>query len=167
MGPDTMSQDTAAANGSLASRHLYTARIDLDPLMVGPTPEGTRAIFRITGGTIEGPRLRGRFLANGADWARIRADGSVALDVRSCVETDDGAVIYITYGGRLVIPPAIMPAVLDLAAPSRPAAETYYFRILPLFEAADERYAWLNGICAVGAGEVVTGGVMYRVFAID
>lgn len=152
----------------LRGTFLYDAHVDLGaPIMVGPTPEGVRAIFPVTGGRLEGPRLKGRFLPHGGDWARIRGDGSIVLDVRALVETDDGALIHLTYGGRLVIPAEIQAQVLDLTNPAPPAGDRYYFRTLPLFETASPQHAWLNGICAVGIGRVVTGGVAYRVFAID
>ena len=153
---------------TLRSSLLYEARATLAaPLAVGPTPEGTRAIFDVTGGSFKGPRLRGRFRASGADWARIRPDGSVAIDVRACLETDNGALIYVAYQGRLVIPPPLLEAVLDIDAAERPDASHYYFRVAPLFETAAPQYAWLNGILAVGVGQLVTGGVAYRVYEIE
>lgn len=153
---------------SLASTVLFDARIMLaDPLIVGAAPEGYRAIYAVTSGTFEGPRLRGRYLPGGGEWARIRPDGSLAVDVRCCLETDDGAIIYVTYFGRLVVPEALRAQVLDMTAPSRPDPSSYYFRVAPLFETASETYAWLNHIQAIGVGEVITGGVAYRVYAID
>ena len=137
------------------------------PLAVGATPEGTRAIFDVTGGTFEGPRLRGRVLPSGADWGRFRPDGSFAVDVRVVLETDDDALIYVAYRGRIVVPVALQPAVFDTAAADRPGPGHYYFRVAPLFETAAPRYAWLNGIVAVGVGEIVTGGVSYRVHEIQ
>lgn len=154
---------------TLSGTHLYEAHFDLAaPIGVGATPEGFRAIYPVTGGTFKGERLSGRFLpTTGADWARIRPDGSVAVDVRVCAETDDGALIYITYQGRIVIPPEIQAQVLDLDAEQRPDPSQYYFRVTPLFETASEKYAWLNHVCAVGIGRVVQGGVEYSVYAID
>lgn len=136
------------------------------PHAVGATPEGTRMVFDVTGGTFEGPRLRGRVLPSGADWGRFRPDGSFAVDVRIVLETDDNALIYVTYQGRIVVPLALQPAVFDTAAADRPGPELYYFRVAPLFETAAPRYAWLNGIVAVGAGAIVTGGVSYSVHEI-
>ncbi len=155
-------------SATLQSTLLYEARAELDPaVVVGPTPEGTRAIFPVRGGRFTGPRMAGRFLASGADWGRFRPDGSLALDVRACLETDDGALIYVTYPGRIVVPANLQAAVFDFGATDRPAPDRYYFRVQPLFETAAPAYAWLNGICAVGVGQVVTGGVAYRVYAID
>jgi hypothetical protein len=154
---------------SISGTLLYEVHFELaPPVGVGPTPEGFRAIYAVTGGTLKGERINGKVLpAGGADWARIRPDGSIAIDVRCCAETDDGALIYITYYGRLNIPPEKQAAVLDMTASTRPDPSEYYFRIAPLFETASEKYAWLNGILAVGIGRVVQGGVVYSVYAVD
>jgi hypothetical protein len=84
---------------------LYDTEFDLEPaLEVGPTPTGGRRIVYITGGMFSGPRLKGRVLPGGGDWLVIRSDGSAILDVRACLETNDGAMIYTYYCGRLVVP---------------------------------------------------------------
>ncbi len=151
----------------LASTFLYATRIDLaPPLAFGATPEGTRIIFEVTGGSFEGPRLRGSLRPGGGDWGRFRPDGSFALDVRATFETDDGALIYVTYHGRIVAAPELQAAVFDMTASERPAPDRYYFRVAPYFETAAPAYAWLNGIVAVGVGEIVQGGVAYRVHQI-
>lgn len=152
----------------LRSSFLFSARIGLSPpAAIGASPEGFRAIYDVTGGSFEGPKMRGRYLASGADWARIRGDGSLAIDVRCTLETDDGALIYASYLGRLVVPAELQDAVFNLDADERPDPSTYYFRVAPLFETSAPHYAWLNGIQAVGVGETVKGGVAYRVYAID
>ena len=48
-----------------------------------------------------GERLNGTGKGNAAaDWMRTGEVGIASLDVRVVVETDDGALIYITYEGR-------------------------------------------------------------------
>jgi hypothetical protein len=107
------------------------------PIIVGVTPTSTRVIGEITALTIEGERLRATMKgAAGADWLTMAPDNSVGRpDVRYAVETDDGAVIYVHYGG-----------ILDMAAFPPVAIVT------PLFDTGDERYAWLTRIQAVGKG---------------
>ena len=46
-----------------------------------------------------------------------------------------------------------------------PSSE-YYIRIAPVFETADPRYAWLNGLLAVGCGHRTTTGIRHSIFAI-
>jgi hypothetical protein len=152
---------------ALSYKLLYEADIELaSPIDIGAGPEGHRLVFHVTGGTLSGPRLQGRFLPSGGDWARVRADGSVALDVRAVVETDDGARIYLTYGGRILAAPELLGGLMDLANLKLPDPSTYYFRILPLFETGSPDYAWLNQVCAVGVGRITNRGVAYRVFEI-
>ena len=153
----------------LHSEFLFQMRIKLAPPMdVGPSPEGHRIIFMGQSGTVEGPRIKGEVLPmSGGDWARIRADGSGTLDVRLSLKTDDGALIYMTYFGRMIPLDGDMEYALDFAKPDDPqGAERYYFRTNPLFETGDERYAWLNHVVAIGKGRTGDGGVIYDVFAV-
>ena len=101
---------------------------------LGSTPHGTLSIFPVIGGSFEGERLRGKVLAGGGDWVTARADGTFELDLRATLETDDGALIHLTFTG-----------VRDDA--------NHYFRTLPRFETAAPKYAFLNRLLAVGIGE--------------
>ena len=154
----------------LQSEFLFKIHAKLDlPIDVGATPEGHRLIVIVTGGEFEGPKLKGTVLSSsGADWARVRPDGSFALDVRITLKTDDGAYIYMTYGGRLLASsPEGLAKALDFSKPDDPrTGEEVYFRTNPLFETGSEKYAWLNNVVAIGKGHTGGGGVTYSVFAI-
>ncbi|MFE9381716.1 DUF3237 domain-containing protein [Streptomyces sp. NPDC007025] len=102
------------------------------------------------------PRRRG-------DRALFGPDGTMTLDVRPALRTDDGALLHMSYGGRLVTPPAVRDALGDPAARHRVDPAGHYFRTNPLFETGAERYAWLNGTVGIGSGRFVEGGVAYRV----
>ena len=52
-------------------------------------------------------------------------------------------------------------ALADQAAQCR-----LQLRTAPLFEAGDERYAWLNTVQAVGIGTSKSGSVSYQVYAL-
>src|SRR3546814_11640452 len=69
------------------------------PPEVIPVPHGIRVNFYITGGTLDGPRLKGKLRPVGADFFTLRHDGVGELDVRTTIETDDGALIYTHYVG--------------------------------------------------------------------
>lgn len=140
------------------------------PLAVGPSPWRNRRVSDIAGGTFRGPRLGGVVRPSGADWSEggRAADGGIAtaIDVRSLWQTDDGALIYVTYAGRLVVPAEVVPAFRE---PDRVAALSdgdYYFRICPMFETAAEPYLWLNEIVAVGVGRRTAEGVVYRLYQV-
>jgi hypothetical protein len=112
---------------------------------VGAGPHGARLTFPIKGGTFEGDRLRGKVLAGGSDWTVERSDGVVELDLRITLETDDGALIHMTFEG-----------IKDDASPVGP-----YFRTLPRFETAQPKYAFLNRLLAVGTGEISVNGPVH------
>jgi hypothetical protein len=113
-------------------------------------PSGTRLIAGLSGGRFEGPRLQARVVpVPGGDWATRRPDGSVRVDVRLLLETDDGAHILMTYVGV---------GVSDGGSLS--------IRTAPLFETGDERYAWLNRVQAVGYGDTTDDGVIYELYAL-
>lgn len=145
--------------------HLYDMHADLEaPQVVGATPLGMRQIFVVKGGTVEGPRVKGKILPGGGDWALIRTDGAVQLDVRGTVQTDDGALIYATYSGLIVADPAVFGRLFQ--GEDVPLSE-YYFYTNPMFQTGAPQYAWLNQMIAIGRGKVVPGGVEYRVWAVS
>jgi len=80
--------------------HLFSYVVSVEkPQMIGPLPEGIRAIFYVTKGEITGPKLRGRILPGGGDWFTVRTDGVGIVDGRVTYESDDGALIYVAYNG--------------------------------------------------------------------
>jgi hypothetical protein len=130
----------------MRTRPLMTLRLSTAPTQnVGAGPRGTRLTFPITGGSFEGDRLRGKVLPGGADWVIKRPDGVLDLDLRITLETDDGALVYMTFEG-----------IRDDRASGAP-----YFRTLPRFETADARYSFLNRLLAVGTGEISPGGPVH------
>jgi len=69
------------------------------PEIIGPLPEGLRVSFYITGGEVSGPKVFGKVRPVGGDWMLVRRDGIGLLDIRTTIETRDGALIYATLGG--------------------------------------------------------------------
>src|SRR5437764_13465266 len=143
------------------SRPLMTVRIAAAPLQrLGAVPHGIRTIVPVTGGEFEGPRLRGKVLPGGGDWLLLRSDGVLELDLRITLETDDYALIHMTFQGLRHGPPDAI-AALGRGEIVDPAS--YYFRTVPRFEASMERYAFLNRIIAVGIGEPGPGKAVHRI----
>jgi hypothetical protein len=84
------------AVAAIATRHLFDLVVELSPrLEMGDGPLGRRILFGSAGGTFHGPRVRGDVLAGGGDWALFRPDGSMALDVRLTLRTDDGCLVRV------------------------------------------------------------------------
>jgi hypothetical protein len=133
------------------TRHLFTLKLTTSPLQaIGAVPGGTRSVFPITGGVFEGPRLRGKVLPGGGDWTLLRADGVLELDLRITLQSDDNALIYMTFTGLRHGPPDVIAAI-GRGEDVDPA--TYYFRTTPRFETATEKYSYLNRLLAVGVGQ--------------
>lgn len=108
-----------------------------------------RVIVPVSGGTYEGPKLKGTVLPGG-DWISRRPDGSSVLDVRIILQTDDAQKIYMQYRGISYTP--------------KDGAQ--YWRIVPVFETGAEKYIWINNIVAVGVHRALPGKVAYRIYQI-
>jgi Protein of unknown function (DUF3237) len=130
---------------------LYKIDLLLEPgIDMGKTPAGTRVLYAVKGGTFEGPKLKGKVRPVGGDWVLRLDSATTKLDVRLVLETDDGQLISNTYTGFV----------------HKNADGTTYWRIIPVFETASKKYAWLNYLIAVGAGKFREGGVSYEVYEI-
>jgi len=109
-----------------------------------------RIIVPVSGGTFEGPSLKGTTVGPGGDWIVARPDGSSVLDVRLVLQTDDAQTIYVTWRGISYTP----------------QGRTQYARIVPVFETSAAKYTWLNSIVSVGVHRPMPGKVAYRVYRI-
>ena len=134
-----------------------------EPVPVGPGPFGTRIVFEVTGGSVEGPRLKGKVLTGGGDWLLVGPDGWGRLDVRGQMLTDDGAAIYISYHGLLEMNDKVQSATTG--GDSTDYGDQY-FRTAPRFETGDPRYSWLNQALFVAEGRVAPGRVEYKVYRV-
>ena len=143
---------------------LMTLHADLNPpAEIGAGPYGTRIVADVTGGTVEGTRVRGKVLPSGGDWLLLDAEGVGRLDVRATLETEDGARIYVQYFGVLVMNEQVSNA---LAQGGTTQYGDTYFMTQPRFETGDERYKWLNSVVAVAEGRIAPSAVEYRVFEL-
>jgi hypothetical protein len=136
---------------SLELLPLATMVAELRPPKVLPrTPVGTRMIYEVVSGHLDGERLRAKMSGvASADWLLAGPDGTGTLDVRSLVETDDGAMVFIQYRGRV-----------DLSTPGAPLYST------PRFETGDPRYGWLNKLQAVGKGVLDGNTLTYELYEL-
>lgn len=155
------------AVGDIRTATLFEMIVDLDPrLDFGAGPLGQRVLFGSAGGKFEGSKLRGEVLRGGGDWTLFRPNGVMTLDVRLTLRTADGALIYMTYGGRWVTPPELRAEMADSATRYQLDPSRYYFRTNPLFETGASHYAWLNDVVCIGHGYLVEGGIAYKVFQV-
>jgi len=147
------------------TRLLMTMYVTVGPpLNIGTVPHGTRRTAPLTGGTFEGPRLRGTILPDSsADWQLLRSDGVLEMDLRFTLRTDDGALISMSAFGLRHGPPEVIAAIGrgEAVDPS-----TYYFRTMPRFETAHPSYSFLNRLIAVASGDRRPEGPIYTIHEV-
>jgi hypothetical protein len=142
----------------------YNAMLN-PPVDVGAGPLGVRQVFEVTGGQVEGERIKGRVLGGGGEWLLLGADGFGRIDVRIQFETTDGAHIYVQYLGLL----EANEVVHEFMTGQRQETDygDQYFRTAPRLETGDPRYGWVNQSLFVAEGRAFPGyGVEYRVYRV-
>jgi len=144
------SQPATAPVPPLLTEFVYEAVVTIDaPVDVGATPLGRRRYIPITGGTFQGPKIRGIILPGGADWQTDRADGVTEADALYSIRCEDGTTIIVHNQGVI--------------------AQGGYMRTAPRFIAPQgSAHAWLNQSQFVGsvAGGPRPGTVIIRVFRV-
>ena len=125
----------------------WTMRMER-PLVLAGTPAGTRVIVEFADILATG-RLAGRRRGPvAADWLCIGPEGTATLDIRFCLETDDGAVVYVHGGGHTD------------SAGFATGAPTWF---VPRLETSDPRYAWLHRTLLVAKGAARGDTVVFEV----
>lgn len=134
-----------------------------DILQFGMTPIGERRVINILGGTVEGPKLRGRILPGGADWQFVRADGAAHVEARYTIESDAGALVLVNSEGLRHGPPEVLARLMtgEKVDPS-----LYYFRTAMRFETADPGLDWMNRIIAIARGQRERNAVRLDVYEV-
>ena len=155
----------AGPEATIQTEYLMTLHAPLDPPQA--IDQGL-LIFNVQqGGWFEGARLKGKLLAPGADWLRVMPSGVMRLDVRATIQTDDGELIYVSYGGAIQ---CSKEQADRLNSGQQLKAGDCYFVTAPTFQTRSEKYGWLNGLQAVGkmiSLKVGEGGhVRYDIFAV-
>lgn len=142
----------------------YSATLDPNFELIGPTPEGLKINFYVTGGEVTGPKIKGKVRPVGADWYTLRTDGVGVLNVRATIETNDGALIYVTYrgvsdGGEDAYERFLKGEPAEGGAPIHTA---------PVMTTSHPDYLWVNRIQCVGIGQSFpeSNEVRYDVYAI-
>ena len=116
---------------------------------LGPGPKGHRVVIDVPAVKLTTADFTAELaVSDAADWATLSEDGSLAaLDVRATLKTDDGALIYVEYGGRMDMTTGLLVTG-------------------PTFQTSAEKYLWLNRVQAVAVGSInpETGMLVYELF---
>ena len=107
--------------------------------MPGETARGERIIIPITGGSFEGPDIKGVVVPGGWDWQLRRADGCTEVEAYYFLHTDDEVLINVVNRGVICTGEggAMQPV-----------------RTHPVFEAPRGKYEWLSRNAFVGTLEL-------------
>lgn len=140
-------------------------RLTLSPkVALGPLPRGgDRYFVEVLGGTLEGPRLKGKVLRGGGDWPHIRPDGVFDFDARYILQEDDGTLIYLMNRGFRWGTPDVM-ARLARREPVDPSE--YYMRTAPSFDVPAGKHDWLTRHLFIGIGDKIPEGNVIRYYQV-
>lgn len=130
-----------------------TAEIQIaEPIVLADGPQGTRMVIQVISAEYAGERFRAKLKGGAAgDWLQVSPQGIGTLDVRLTVETDDGALLYAAYRGRVDLTNGVDGAVVYST---------------PLFETGDERYQWMNAVQFVAKGVVTADSLHYDIYEL-
>jgi hypothetical protein len=130
--------------------YVFTITAEIErPRSAGLSPMGERLHIPIIGGTVTGPKLKGRILPGGSDWPIIGSDGNSTIEAHYSIEADDGTLIYVVNKAKRVSSPEITSR-LRSGAIIEP--DQYYMRGAPVFDAPDGPHSWLRNrifICSL------------------
>ncbi|MFM2362634.1 MAG: hypothetical protein RLZZ316_1536 [Bacteroidota bacterium] len=129
---------------------IFAAKVLLgSPMDLGMTTYAKRRISPINGGSFEGDLLKGIIIPGGADWQTIRLNGTVDVEARYTLQTDDGTSIYLQDKGM------------------RCETESgIYMRTSAVFEVQGDRYNWLSQALFIGCGKKMADHVFVKFYKV-
>lgn len=147
---------------TVTTDYLMTLEAPLDPAFQAV---GGRLIVNVpAGGTVHGPKINGTLIPPSGDWLIPQPDGSLRLDVRATIKTDDGELIFTEYSGVIVPTKELNDR---FAKGEVIKSDEEYFIVAPKFTTASKKYEWINQIQAVGKMiSVQNTKIKYSIFAV-
>ena len=133
LGAALLAAPATAADPALQFAFAETVTLGAD-VHPGATALGERNLVPITGGTFEGPGIKGVILPGGWDWQLRRADGCTQIRADYMLRTDDGVVIN----------------VVNTGVSCRSKDHGAVVRTHPVFEAPLGKYDWLSQSAFIG-----------------
>ena len=121
---------------------------DLRPRVVGRGPAGTRIDFGFEG-SATGPYWEGERPVSGADFAVVRGDGNMDLDIRGVIGEKRDSVGYRATGVSVV-----------------QEDQSAEINELLTFHTGNEDLAWLNTRIGVAVGSGAEGKLSLRVYLV-
>ena len=148
---------------SIQTEYLMTMHVLVAPLL--PVDQSLIIANLPSGGWVDGPQIKGKLVGPAGDWLRVMPSGVIRLDVRTAIQTDDGAAIFVSYNG--VIQCSKEQGDRMNAGEELKAGDCHFINA-PTFETKSEKYGWLNAVQAIGKMVSIKGGdhVDYDIFAV-
>jgi hypothetical protein len=141
---------------SVETEYLATVEALLEPAQSA----GGRVIVNVpAGGTVRGPKINGTIVAPSGDWLIVMPDGSLRLDVRATIKTDDGEIILATYSGAIAASKEVNDRFNNGEVLT---SKDEYFITAPQFTTGSKKYDWLNHIQAIGKMVSIQRGVKIK-----
>jgi hypothetical protein len=132
---------------------------------VGKLANGSvRRVIPVTGGTFQGPDIKGIVVPGGADWQIVTLDGIAILDARYTLETDQGHFIYVSNKGIRHGKPEVLKRI---AAGEEVDPSEYYMRTAPDLEASAPELDWVRRSLFVCSGARGKDSVMIAFYKVD
>jgi hypothetical protein len=144
---------------------LFEVTATLDPPQeLGKTKYGIRRIINITGGTVTGPKIKGKVLRGGADWQTVREDATADLVAKYSLMTDDGVIIFVENTGIRTAPKEVLAR---LAKGEDVPPSKYYMRTSAKMEVkAGSKYDWLNKSVIISTGMRKANSVVIHFYRV-
>ncbi len=141
----------------------YCAELNPEFEVIGPTHEGLRVNVYVTGGQVSGEKINGKFRPVGADWLLVGTDGVARLDVRATIETNDGALIYLSYNAIADLGEDGYQRFLEGKPPTK-----FAIHGAPNMTCGHPDYQWLSRVQLINIGEadLTKPSASYDIYAI-
>ena len=135
-----------------------------EPLDLGEVGHGRRRIVPQIGGAFEGPDMKGKLLPGvSADWQIVLPDGTALADIRSTLQTDSGALLYVQSRG---VRHGSTEVLERLGRGEDVDASEYTFRTCTQIETASRELAWLNKGVFISVGGRLQRSVIYETYLV-
>lgn len=144
---------------------VYRLEAALGPIVdLGETPQGRRRVAPLTGGTFTGPSISGTLLPGAsADWQIVQPDGTTWADLRYTLQTDGGAVLYVSASG---VRHGSADVLARLARGDDVDPSEYTFRTATRIETGDPELSWLNRGVFISVGGRHPSQVIYETYLV-
>jgi hypothetical protein len=163
--PEGAPDEGAPDDGAPCLRFAFEARVSIGPgEHVGNGAGDVLDFTPITGGTVDGPRLRGTVVPGGGDWSVRRGRAVYELDARYLMRAEDGALIAIVNRGFYRLETQAAVALVEAGEELDPA--DVYFRTSPVFRTDAPAHRWLAETVFVGLARDEAGQVCIRFYEV-